>query len=212
MEVIMNMRSLAPFQNPGTPARPEAFLFGPLHRGIDRLFEDFTRSLSILGPDEVSSLPSLMPSMDVVETDKEIVITAELPGLERKDVEVALENDVLTIRGEKVEVEEPAGQQQPQGRDAKGEAGQGQAAQRQAGGGQEAQGQDGKGPNGKGQDEKKDYHLRERRYGVFYRVLQLPAGIDPSSVQAKMSNGVLTIAIPKPTRSEAKKIEVKEAA
>jgi HSP20 family protein len=129
----MNMRSLAPFQNPGTPARPEAFLFGPLHRGIDRLFEDFTRGLSILGPDDESRQPGLMPSMDVAETDKEIVITAELPGLERKDVEVTLENDVLTIRGEKVEVEEPAGQEQSQRQDAKGQAGPGQTIQRQAG-------------------------------------------------------------------------------
>jgi HSP20 family protein len=43
-------------------------------------------------------------------------------------------------------------------------------------------------------------------------VLQLPAGIDPSKIQAAMSNGVLKITIPKPARSEAKKIEVKEAA
>ena len=52
----------------------------------------------------------------------------------------------------------------------------------------------------------------ERSYGVFYRVLQLPPGVDPSKIQATMSNGVLKITIPKPARSEAKKIEVKEAA
>ena len=44
---------------------------------------------------------SLMPSMDITETEKEFVITAELPGLERKDVEISLEDNVLTIRGEK---------------------------------------------------------------------------------------------------------------
>jgi HSP20 family protein len=54
--------------------------------------------------------------------------------------------------------------------------------------------------------------MSERTYGVFYRVLQLPPGVDPSSVQATMSNGVLRITIPKPARSSAKKIEVKEAA
>jgi HSP20 family protein len=43
-------------------------------------------------------------------------------------------------------------------------------------------------------------------------VLQLPLGIDPSSVQATMSNGVLKITIPKPAKPEPKKIEVKEAA
>jgi HSP20 family protein len=43
------------------------------------------------------------------------------------------------------------------------------------------------------------------------RVLQLPSGIDPSNVQATMSNGVLKITIPKPAKPEPKKIEVKEA-
>jgi HSP20 family protein len=61
-------------------------------------------------------------------------------------------------------------------------------------------------------DKNKNYHLTERSYGVFYRVLQLPPGVDPSKIQATMSNGVLKITIPKPARSEAKKIEVKEAA
>ena len=58
----------------------------------------------------------------------------------------------------------------------------------------------------------KNVQLSERSYGVFLRVLQLPPGIDPSSVQATMSNGVLKIAIPKPAKSEPKKIEVKEEA
>jgi HSP20 family protein len=44
------------------------------------------------------------------------------------------------------------------------------------------------------------------------RVLQLPPGIDPSGVQATMSNGVLRITIPKPAKPEPKKIEVKDAA
>jgi HSP20 family protein len=43
----------------------------------------------------------LMPSIDVNETDKEIEITAELPGLERKDVEISLADNILAIRGEK---------------------------------------------------------------------------------------------------------------
>jgi HSP20 family protein len=42
-----------------------------------------------------------MPSTDVTETDKEIEISAELPGLEEKDVQVNLADGVLTIRGEK---------------------------------------------------------------------------------------------------------------
>ena len=159
----MNLRSLIPSGNGGGRANPIVNPFGSLHREIDRLFEDFTRGLDTLGQAQVN----LAPSMDVVETDKEIVITAEMPGLERKDVEISIDDDTLTIRGEK-KIEE--------------------------------------------NQKDKNVQLSERSYGVFLRVLQLPPGIDPSSVQATMSNGVLKIAIPKPAKSEPKKIEVKEEA
>jgi HSP20 family protein len=46
------------------------------------------------------------PSVDVEESDKEYRVTAELPGLEERDVEVLLQDSVLTVRGEKkVEME-----------------------------------------------------------------------------------------------------------
>ena len=60
-------------------------------------------------------------------------------------------------------------------------------------------------------DKDKRYQVSERSYGVFLRSLQLPAGVDPSSVEATMSNGVLRIRIPKPAHSQPKKIEVKDA-
>jgi HSP20 family protein len=43
----------------------------------------------------------LVPRMDVKETDKEIIIEAELPGLEEKDVSLTLQNGILTVQGEK---------------------------------------------------------------------------------------------------------------
>lgn len=43
------------------------------------------------------------PSMDVVKTDGRLVVTAELPGMSPDDVDVSLEGDILTIRGEKSE-------------------------------------------------------------------------------------------------------------
>ena len=46
---------------------------------------------------------SWLPPVEVTESDKSIVISAELPGLAEKDVELSLEDDVLTIRGEKME-------------------------------------------------------------------------------------------------------------
>lgn len=155
----MALRSLIPFGSSGGVMRPDVMLFGSLHREIDRLFDEVTRGV---GPQGAGNL---LPSIDVTETDNEIMVTAEMPGLERQDVEISLDNDTLTIRGEKKEAAD---------------------------------------------QKDKNVQLSERRYGVFYRVLQLPPGIDPNSVQATMSNGVLKITIPKPTRSEARRIEVKE--
>lgn len=47
-----------------------------------------------------------LPSIDLKETKEKLVVKAELPGLEAKDVELILTDDVLTIRGEKKEEKE----------------------------------------------------------------------------------------------------------
>ena len=102
----------------------------------------------------------LAPRIEVTESDKEIEISAELPGLERKDVDISLDRNLLTIRAEKkVEAEQ----------------------------------------------KDKNVHMTERSYGVFYRVLELPTAVDPSTVQATMSNGVLKITIPKPPQAKPKR-------
>ena len=156
----MRLKSLVPFREGGALMRPDFGLFG-LHREIDRLFSEFAQGI---GP---GGAQSIIPNIEITETDKAIEVSAEMPGLERKDVEISIEDDTLTIRGEK-KVEE--------------------------------------------NQKDKNVQLSERSYGVFLRVLQLPPGIDPSSVQATMSNGVLKFTIPKPAKSAPKKIEVKEAA
>lgn len=156
----MQLQSLIPLREAGALTQPGFGLFG-LHREIDRLFNDFAQS-----PGANSGSANLVPNIDISETDKAIEISAEMPGLERKDVEISIEDDTLTIRGEKTI----------------------------------------------GEDQKdKNVQHSERSYGVFMRVLQLPPGVDPSSVEATMSNGVLKITIPKPAKPEPKKIEVKEA-
>lgn len=67
---------------------------------FDRLFDEFTRGFE-LAPSAVP--PTFQPSIDVSETDDEIVVSAELPGLEEKDFHVDLDGDLLTIKGEKCE-------------------------------------------------------------------------------------------------------------
>jgi HSP20 family protein len=156
----MRLRSLVPSRESNTLIPPGFGLFG-LHREIDRLFSEFAQGV---GP---NGAQNIVPNIEISETDKAIEVTAEMPGLERKDVEISVDDDTLTIRGEK-KVEET--------------------------------------------QKDRNVQLSERSYGVFVRVLQLPPGIDPSSVQATMSNGILKLTIPKPAKSEPKKIEVKEAA
>lgn len=134
--------------------------FVVLQQEIDRLFSDFGRGFPTFST-------SVVPRMDIAETDKVFELTAELPGLEEKDVEINFADGVLTIRGEKKSEKE---------------------------------------------QKDKDFRLVERKYGAFSRVVELPNGVDPASIQASLVKGVLTVTVPKPAASVAKKIEVKAAA
>ncbi len=91
----MNLKSLIPVGRSGNVARQDFHPFANLHRELDRMLEEFGRGLPSFGARD------LMPATDVVESDKEIEITAELPGLEEKDVQINLSDNILTIRGEK---------------------------------------------------------------------------------------------------------------
>jgi HSP20 family protein len=66
-----------------------------VQREFDRLYDDFTRGLERLG------VGAIAPRVNMSEVEGKIEITAELPGLEDKDVEVTVAGDVLTIKGEK---------------------------------------------------------------------------------------------------------------
>ena len=71
---------------------------------MDRLLDNFAvgrfPSLASLLPMSTTGA-AIAPSVDVHENDKEIVIEAELPGIEEKDIDVTMQNHVLTIKGEK---------------------------------------------------------------------------------------------------------------
>lgn len=103
----MAIRDLIPWSNRGremTVRRGEdnnPFL--TLHREMNRLFDDVFRGVDLapLGTDRFLDRAMGWPNIEVSETDKEVKVTAELPGLEEKDVEVELTNGVLAIRGEK---------------------------------------------------------------------------------------------------------------
>jgi HSP20 family protein len=83
------------------PARPTPPFdpFERLHKQIDDLFSNswLTRAWPGHGP----AGGAVMPSLEVSEDERQIVATAELPGIDEKDVEVTLDDNVLTIKGEK---------------------------------------------------------------------------------------------------------------
>jgi HSP20 family protein len=84
-----------------------------LQKEIDRLFSDFSlawpfrRSSLSLEPFWQTDMSwGAMPAVDVVEKDKTYEITAELPGMDEKDIELKVTGDTLTITGEKHEEKE----------------------------------------------------------------------------------------------------------
>ena len=98
----MNMRDLIPWgRTQQTPSRyrEESDPFMTLHREMNRLFDDVFRGFD-LAPFGAGRLVG-WPSVEVIESDKEVRVSAELPGLDEKDVEVLMNEGVLTIRGEK---------------------------------------------------------------------------------------------------------------
>jgi HSP20 family protein len=77
--------------------------FSAMRAEMDRVFESFLGRGSGRFPALARAEESgaVVPSIDVRETETELVIEAELPGLDEKDVSVTLNNGVLTLKGEK---------------------------------------------------------------------------------------------------------------
>lgn len=73
--------------------------FRSLQQQVNRLFEE-TFGPSFPG-EETLGVSTWAPSCDIYETDNEIVLKAELPGVKKEDVKVDIENNVLTLRGER---------------------------------------------------------------------------------------------------------------
>jgi HSP20 family protein len=107
-----------------------------------------------------------VPAMDLVETDKNYEITADLPGLKEKNIAVKVANGCLTIRGEKHEEKE---------------------------------------------GKRKDYYLRERRFGSYERLFRLPEGADTGRIEATFKKGVLAVTLPKTAEAQksAKRTQIK---
>jgi len=101
----MGIRDLVPW-NKGQQLSTGREAFDPfltLHREMNRLFDDVFRSFDPLGRlgNPLIEGQFAWPRLEVGETDKAVTVSAELPGLTEKDVQVEMANGVLSIRGEK---------------------------------------------------------------------------------------------------------------
>jgi len=107
---VMSVSQLIPWNRNRVAAAPQSALretqdpFVSLHREMNRLFDDLLRQADQLLPSRAAdngNFASGWPSVEVVEKEREIVISAELPGMQDKDVEVTFENGELILRGER---------------------------------------------------------------------------------------------------------------
>ena len=109
----MSMKDLVPrIGRKHLPARQEdADPFRDFQRQMNRLFDDFFGDypLAERGLEPEWAPAAFSPRVDVSETDTEVKVSAELPGMDEKDISVELQDDVLTLRGEKKTEQEEKG-------------------------------------------------------------------------------------------------------
>jgi HSP20 family protein len=140
-----------------TPYRRGVNQFDSFRREMEDLFDRFVGE----GPANGEAVGAWAPRVNVVETDREFVVKADLPGVDPKDVDIQAVDNVLTLRGGKEE-----------------------------------------------KKEEKNYHRVERFSGQFYRAIGLPTGADADKVTATMTDGTVTVTIPKKPEAQPKKIAV----
>ena len=144
--------------------------FDRLQKEVGRVFDSFARGFPLEEMTRGEGLPfgGFAPRVDVTESDDQLMVEAELPGVPEDAIEISLRDNVLCIKGEKKSERE---------------------------------------------DTNKDYHVLERSYGMFERMISLP--FDPSDAEpdATFRDGVLHITIAKPPEATAKtrRIRIKPA-
>ena len=101
----MSIRDLMPRSRssdvPATYGRGEDSPFLSLHRNMNRLFDDMFRDFGRQPFGLAQSSMANWPSVEITETDNEVRVTAEMSGMDEKDVEVLMDDGVLVLRGEK---------------------------------------------------------------------------------------------------------------
>jgi HSP20 family protein len=101
----MTLKDIVPFRKYDPSKADNGHPFALLRKEMDSLFENFWRGFET-EPIAGGRLGSFAPKVDIIEGEKALTVTAELPGMDEKDIDVSLTRDSLTIRGEKKEEKE----------------------------------------------------------------------------------------------------------
>lgn len=106
--MTMNVRDLIPWRRTGQAASSplqsvnERHPLLSLHQEMNRLFDDVFRSFgNVSATTPLSMVADGWPNVEIAETERALTITAEVPGMEEKDIEVLFDDGVLTLRGER---------------------------------------------------------------------------------------------------------------
>ena len=166
-ELMRPGSSMEPFGFGGSPWQ----MMRRMQEDMDRAFGQFFGPSGSIGAPQVGAMQQWAPSMDVSSTGKEICLEADLPGVNKDDIDVTVQDHHLILRAEMR---------------------------------QESDGQQGEG--------ERQYHRRERRYGMFERVIPLPEDVNEDQIQCDFRNGVLTVHVPRSQQQKpgARRIEVKD--
>lgn len=99
----MQIKDLIPWNRKGSDAarRDEENPIASLQREMNRVFDNFWNRFESASDLIERPFGPASPKADVVETEKAIEVSVELPGMDEKDVEVSVSEDVLSIKGEK---------------------------------------------------------------------------------------------------------------
>ena len=88
-------------RNMPAPRQSEEHPFFALRREMDRMFDNFFRGFDVPMTGTPGWSVGRWPHVEISETDNEVKLVAELPGMEQKDVDLTFHDGMLTLKGEK---------------------------------------------------------------------------------------------------------------
>jgi HSP20 family protein len=130
-----------------------------LRSAVDQVFGNYMER-----PGRMRLFRGVFPALNITENEDNLYLTAELPGIDPKEIDITATADSITLRGERKE----------------------------SSAGKEV-----------------NYHQREREFGTFRRIIDLPTKIDTDKINASYKNGILKVVLPKAEEVKPKQIAIK---